>query len=263
MAAVIRSAIIDAPIAAVWKVLRDFNSHTLWHPRVITSGIEESMPADAAGCVRRFRLVDGAELREQLIALSDRDHSFTYCILDAPIALLDYVATVRLRPVTDGDRTFWEWRSTFHAPPGQDAELARMVAHDIYDAGFEGLRRFLARGGEEPGPSSAARRVPSTSRETLEVPAIILRQHGGPETLVAERTSVPPPGPGEVRLRHTAIGVNYLDVYVRTGLYPLLPLPGIPGVEAAGWVTDVGEGVAHILPGDRVAYACLPPGRQA
>jgi NADPH2:quinone reductase len=62
-----------------------------------------------------------------------------------------------------------------------------------------------------------------------------------------------------VRLRHTAIGVNYLDVDVRRGQYSLMPLPGIPGVEGVGVVTEVGEGVTHILPGDRVAYACLPP----
>ena len=144
MVAVVRSTVIDAPIAAVWEVLRDFNSHSLWHPRVIASEIEAPLPADAAGCVRRFRLTDGAELREQLIALSDREYSFTYCILDAPSPLLDYVATVRLRPVTDGERTFWEWESRFTTRPGEEAQMTEMVGEQIYQAGFDAIRRQLA-----------------------------------------------------------------------------------------------------------------------
>ena len=68
------------------------------------------------------------------------------------------------------------------------------------------------------------------------------------------------PGPGEVRIRQAAVGVNYIDVYVRKGLYPMIVPPAVIGMEAAGVVVDVGEGVAHLLPGDRVAYACLPPG---
>jgi NADPH:quinone reductase-like Zn-dependent oxidoreductase len=66
-----------------------------------------------------------------------------------------------------------------------------------------------------------------------------------------------------VRVRHTAIGVNYIDVYVRRGEYRMIEPPAIPGMEAAGVVVDVGEGVTHVLPGDRVAYACTPPGAYA
>ncbi len=91
----------------------------------------------------------------------------------------------------------------------------------------------------------------------------MIARHGGPETLAMARVSAAAPGPGEVRLRHTAIGVNYIDVYVRTGSYPLLTPPGTPGMEAAGQVIDVGEGVVGILPGDRVAYACPPVGAYA
>ena len=263
MVAILRSAVLDAPVDTVWRVLRDFNSHHLWHPQVAASEIENGWAADQPGCVRRFRLRDGAELREQLIALSDRDRSFTYCILDSPIPLIDYVATVRLRPVTDGGRTFWEWRSSFRAPPGREDELARLVAHNIYDEGFDGLRGLLARGGGTRVMDAALAPSLAARAEPMEAEAIVLRQYGGPEVLVAERISVPPPGPGEARLRQTAVGVNYLDVYVRTGEYPLLTPPGTPGVEAAGMVLEVGEGVTHILPGDRVAYACLPVGSYA
>ena len=72
--------------------------------------------------------------------------------------------------------------------------------------------------------------------------------------------ATPAPGPGEVRLRHSAIGINYIDVYMRSGAYRIITPPAPIGVEAAGVVLDVGEGVARLLPGDRVAYACMPPG---
>jgi NADPH:quinone reductase len=261
MVAIKRSAIIDAPIDAVWRVLRDFNSHHAWHPQVAASEIEDGLPADLPGCVRRFRLRDGGELREQLIALSDRDFSFTYCLLEAPIPLHDYVATVRLRPVTDGGRTFWEWRSTFHTPPGREDELADLVARDIYDAGFAALGTFLGRGGRLRAVIGTAQ--PASRADAMDAEAIVVRDHGGPEVLVAERVRVPAPGPGEVRLRQTAIGVNYLDIYTRSASNPLLTPPATPGVEGAGEVMEVGEGVTHILPGDRIAYACLPAGSYA
>ena len=74
------------------------------------------------------------------------------------------------------------------------------------------------------------------------------------------RLCAPAPGASEVRIRHSAIGVNFIDVYVRTGRYRMLEPPAPPGMEAAGTVIDVGEGVAHLLPGDRVAYVAPSPG---
>jgi len=76
--------------------------------------------------------------------------------------------------------------------------------------------------------------------------AIVIRKTGGPEVLSYEDVTLPPPGKGEVRVRHTAIGVNYLDVYYRTGLYPSPSLPFTPGSEGAGIVTALGEGVRGI-----------------
>jgi NADPH:quinone reductase len=83
--------------------------------------------------------------------------------------------------------------------------------------------------------------------------AIRFHKTGGPEVLVWEEVSVGKPGPGEARVRHTAIGVNYVDTYFRSGLYPTT-LPSGLGSEAAGVVEEVGPGVADIKPGDRVAY---------
>ena len=140
---VVKSTIIDAPTEAVWDVLRDFNGHDRWHPAVATSSIERSQMSDKIGCVRRFRLKDGSELREQLLALSDLEQTFSYCLLDTPLPMFNYVAHVRLLPVTDGNRTFWHWESRFTARPADAAGLTAMVGEQIYQAGFDAIRQHL------------------------------------------------------------------------------------------------------------------------
>ncbi|WP_047198036.1 quinone oxidoreductase family protein [Caldimonas brevitalea] len=89
--------------------------------------------------------------------------------------------------------------------------------------------------------------------------AIQIQQPGGAEQLQAVDVTVGEPGPGEIRIRHRACGLNFIDVYHRTGLYPL-PLPATLGMEAAGVVEAVGERVDHLRPGDRAAYTSQPPG---
>jgi NADPH2:quinone reductase len=89
--------------------------------------------------------------------------------------------------------------------------------------------------------------------------AIQISEFGGPEVLKLVDVKVGEPGPGEVRMRHHACGLNFIDVYQRSGLYPN-PLPLMLGMEAAGVVESVGEGVTHLAPGDRAAYASQPPG---
>src|SRR5215472_12246343 len=164
MQRVMRSAIIDAPIERVWEVLRDFNSHNAWHPAVADSHIENGERPDQVGCIRNFHLRDGAHVREQLLALSDETYISTYCILDATVPLQRYVATVTLKRVTDGDRTFWHWQSTFDTPPGREAELAAMVGTGVYEAGFEGLRRYLRQQpGGEGRPALAAKAASRTA----------------------------------------------------------------------------------------------------
>jgi NADPH:quinone reductase-like Zn-dependent oxidoreductase/uncharacterized protein YndB with AHSA1/START domain len=253
---VVRSTIIDAPIERVWAVLRDFNSHDQWHDVVDSSRIEGGESSAQVGCVRSFSLKDGHRIREQLLALDDRQYKSTYCIVEATVALMRYVATVTLKPVTDGNRTFWHWESSFETPPGQERELRDMVAQGVYEAGFENLRRHLRLGGDlrsPAGPMPTALPVPSRRA--------VVRQYGGPEVLQADDAEAPAPLDGQVRIRQRAIGVNFFDVYLRKGwIPPLLPLPGVPGMEAAGTVLDVGRGVNGLLPGDRVAYLGPQPG---
>jgi NADPH2:quinone reductase len=89
--------------------------------------------------------------------------------------------------------------------------------------------------------------------------AICINQHGGPEQLTLVNVTVGDPGPGEIRIRHKAIGLNFIDVYQRSGLYPM-QMPVQLGMEASGVVEAVGVGVTHLKAGDRAAYASQPPG---
>lgn len=286
MVKVRESTIIDAPVDDVWRLLRDFNGHDSWHPAVVESRIEQGRAADEVGAVRRFRLADGRELQERLLSLSDEDRAFTYGIVESPVPLLDYVATVRLKPVTDGGRTFWEWSSSFVTPPGREGELAALVANDIYRAGFEAIRARLsgatgapatvvrvarraagdddpAEEAVEPPPQAPAAPIAAADTGPGRTQAVVVSRHGGPDVLEWREVDLPAPQAGEVRIRHTAIGVNYIDVYCRTGYFDLVPPGGVPGMEAAGVVEAVGAGVRGIGPGDRVAYACAPPGAYA
>lgn len=254
---VIRSTIIDAPIARVWAVLRDFNSHDQWHTVVDASRIEGSDRSDQVGCVRSFSLKDGNRIREQLITLDDKEYKSTYCIVEATVPLQRYVATVTLKPVTDGNRTFWHWESTFATPPGMERELHDMVAQGVYEAGFENLRRHLRAGGDlQPcGAAPMPRALPLPMRR------ITVSRYGDASVLQGEDGEAPAPAPGEVRIRQRAIGVNFIDVYLRRGwIEPMLSPGGTPGMEAAGTVLDMGEGVSGLLPGDRVAYLGPVPG---
>ncbi|MFC3226328.1 zinc-binding dehydrogenase [Marinibaculum pumilum] len=276
MVRILRSTIIDAPVDRVWGLLRDFNGHEDWHPAVAQSEIENGLLADQVGCVRRFRLRDadgglGQVLREQLLALSDAERSFTYCILAAPFPLNDYVATVALKPVTDGEATLWCWECEFEPPADRAAELTELVADGIYQAGFDAVRGLLSGAGErragrlrviEGGQADVA--APAyASGAMMEGRGIVLTAHGGPEQLRLQAVTAAPPGPGEVRIRQSRIGVNFIDVYCRTGYFDLLSPPGVPGMEAAGQVVDVGANVHHLLPGDRVGYAAPPVGAYA
>ena len=242
-----RSAVIDAPIDRVWAVLRDFNSHSAWHPAVGPSTIERDEASDQVGCVREFTLKDGKQIREQLLALSDRDHLSTYCILDATLPMRNYVATVQLKRVTDGERTFWHWESTFNVPRGREREFEQLVGGQVYEAGFTGLAAFLGRGGRLSPP-----------RPNLDSQGVVATSFGGPEVLQLQRLDAPTPRRGEVRLRQTAIGVNYIDVYIRKGLYRMIEPPAPIGMEAAGVVVESNAPAFSV--GDRVVYACPPPG---
>jgi hypothetical protein len=137
------STVMDSPAEVVWGVVRDFNGLPKWTPFVADSRIEQNQPADRVGCIRNFRLKDGGTIREQLLSLSDYDFQCSYSILESPMGVSNYVATLKLTPVTDGNRTFAEWSAEFDSPPGKEEELAEGIGQGVFQAAFNHLRQML------------------------------------------------------------------------------------------------------------------------
>jgi len=145
MARVYVSSVIDAPVAKVWERVRDFNALPRWHPAIRDSRIENGEPSDRVGCVRDFHLQNGDRIREKLLGLSDYDYFCTYSILESPMPLTGYIATLRLTPVTDGDRTFAEWTAEFDCAPEEEEGLVTGIGTNVFQAGFNALKRQVAR----------------------------------------------------------------------------------------------------------------------
>ncbi|MCT8973862.1 SRPBCC family protein [Microbaculum marinisediminis] len=143
MARVYISSVIAAPTARVWERVRDFNGLPRWHPAIRESRIENGEPSDKVGCVRDFRLQNGDRIREKLLGLSDYDYFCTYSILESPMPLTDYIATLRLTPVTDGDRTFAEWSAEFECAPDAATDLVGGIGLNVFQAGFDSLKRHF------------------------------------------------------------------------------------------------------------------------
>jgi hypothetical protein len=141
MARVYTSSVINASAARVWARVRDFNGMSNWHPLIAESRIENGEPADKVGCIRNFSLRNGDRLREQLLGLSDYDMFCTYSILDSPMPLTNYVATLRLTPITDQDRTFVEWSADFDCAPDKEGELLSNIGAGVFQGGFDALKR--------------------------------------------------------------------------------------------------------------------------
>ena len=141
MARIYVSSIIGAPVGAVWERIRDFNGLPEWHPLIGESRIENGEPPDRVGCIRVLTLRDGSTVREQLLGLSDYDLFCTYSILESSMGVEGYVATLRLTPVTDGDRTFAEWSAEFDCAPEREAELVDGIGTNVFQGGFDALAK--------------------------------------------------------------------------------------------------------------------------
>ncbi|MCA3228547.1 MAG: SRPBCC family protein [Burkholderiales bacterium] len=144
MIRVYSSSVIDAPADRVWEVVRDFNGLPDWHPLIADSRIEGGLAADRFGCIRNFRTRDGGLIREQLLTLSDYDYECTYAILESPMGVDNYVATLKLTPITDGNRTFAEWSAEFDCDEARERELSQVIGQGVFQGGFDALKRRLA-----------------------------------------------------------------------------------------------------------------------
>ncbi|MFT3987511.1 SRPBCC family protein [Aestuariivirga sp.] len=138
------SSVIDAPIDAVWARIRDFNGLPSWHPRMVESRIEDGKAASDIGCVRNFKVVSGATIREKLLAFSDTDHLVSYSIIETPQPISNHTATLQLRPVTDGNKTFAEWTATFDSPADQAEAVAKGMGENVFQGGFTALKKHFA-----------------------------------------------------------------------------------------------------------------------
>lgn len=143
MARVYVSSVVNAPASKVWERVRDFNALPKWHPRIRDSRIEDALPSDKIGCIRNFNLQNGDNIREQLLGLSDYDLFYTYAILESPMPLTDYIATLRLTPVTDGELTFAEWSAEFNCAPDVEGDLINGISTNVFLGGFEALKRHF------------------------------------------------------------------------------------------------------------------------
>ncbi|MBL8329560.1 MAG: SRPBCC family protein [Rubrivivax sp.] len=145
MIRVYTSSVIDASAETVWSRIRDFNALPLWHPGIADSRIENNEPSDRVGCIRHFHTRDGGLIRERLLALSDYDYTCTYEILESPMGVAAYVATLKLTPVTDGNRVFAEWSAEFECASGRENELSQLIGQGVFQGGFDALKRHYAR----------------------------------------------------------------------------------------------------------------------
>ena len=144
MVHVYTSSVIAASIGRVWALTRDFNALPAWHPSIAKSHIEGQRPSDQVGCIRNFTLQDGGLIREQLLMLSDLKHSCTYSILESPMGVDNYVATLAFTRITDGDHCFAEWSASFDCALERCAELTEQIGQGVFQAGFNAIKAKLA-----------------------------------------------------------------------------------------------------------------------
>jgi len=145
------SCVIDAPVHEVWKTIRPFDSLPAWHPHVATCIVEDQQPADRVGCVRRIRQHTGGIVVETLLALSDLERRIVYDIVESPMPVQNYVATLTLHEVTEGNKTFAFWSVEFDTP---DTQRERMITllQDVFRSGLLKLNDLL----NERQPSTAS-----------------------------------------------------------------------------------------------------------
>jgi uncharacterized protein YndB with AHSA1/START domain len=140
MARAYASAVIPAPIEAVWAVVRDFDGLPRWAPAIARSEIEGGEPADRIGCIRGIFTHDGAHIRERLLFLDDQNHALSYNFETPAFPVRNYVATMRLHPVTETGQTFAEWEARFDEGPGDEGRYEAIISREVFAANWASLR---------------------------------------------------------------------------------------------------------------------------
>jgi uncharacterized protein YndB with AHSA1/START domain len=144
MARAYASTILKVPVETAWSLVRDFNALPKWAPAIAKSKIEGGLDADVVGCVRSFYTKDGAHIRERLLTLDDASYSFTYNFEKPAFPVRNYIATLRLYPVTHTEETFAEWTATFDEGPGDEGKYEREISKNVFAANWTNLASIIA-----------------------------------------------------------------------------------------------------------------------
>lgn len=136
MAKVSMQTELDVPVQQVWDLIGSFNALPDWHPAVEKSELE------AGGQVRRLSLIGGGEIVEKLERVNDNEHVYSYSIMNSPLPVANYTASIRVKPDATGKKTIVEWWSSF-SPDGASEDNAVKVIQDIYQAGFDNLQQIF------------------------------------------------------------------------------------------------------------------------
>ncbi|WP_348765854.1 SRPBCC family protein [uncultured Salinisphaera sp.] len=137
------SRVIRADADVVWTLLRDFNGMPDWHPAIIDSEIEHGREGDAVGCVRSFHLADGGHIRERLTALSDADRHMRYAILESPMPVSGYDATIDVIPITEEAASLVVWKAEFEVAAEDAAATIDTVADGVFRTGLDAVAKRL------------------------------------------------------------------------------------------------------------------------
>ena len=154
MAQAYASIILDAPIETVWDTIRDFNALPSWQPAIARSDIEDGNASDMVGCIRALQFQDGGRARERLLMLDDSRYMFSYNFETPAFPIENYVATVELIPVTNGDRTFAQWQASFDERPEDAGKFVDIISNAVFAAGWTALTERLK---DRGAPSNAVR----------------------------------------------------------------------------------------------------------
>ena len=148
MIRVMASSVINAPIQGVWALVGDFSTINQWLPGIASCVLDEGGSAKGIGTTRRLTFSDGGKMRERLLAISDPDSAITFAIIESELPIANYVSTIRLQPITDGDMSYISWTGEFEVLGDQHEQMAQRMKHDIYQPAFDTLKkRFGAANG--------------------------------------------------------------------------------------------------------------------
>ena len=156
MARAYASIILKAPVETVWSIVRDFNALPKWAANITSSKIEKGLDSDVVGCIRSFHLGNGAHVRERLLMLDDARRCFSYNFETPAFPVRNYLATLRLYPVTHTDHTFAEWEATFDEATEDEGKYEKIVSKDVFTVNFKNLAAILAKSKPEK-PAGAER----------------------------------------------------------------------------------------------------------